>query len=390
MARAFFLGAGASKADGFPLTRELLWAVAQSALRDGRGRGGNPVRRFLQTVFQVPLPELRAAARAWQRFLRDPDAEVEVPNALPHLTDVLSTLDILRDEEGCLGLADGRRPLGHDELSVVRAEVVRAIATGFKALHEHRRRQRDGFVAEQFVQRLSGNDVLITTNWDILLDIARDARFGTTELDYGTRVSFEKGARSRGKARPQLLKLHGSLNWLVCPRCSRLWAEIDRAIAFRAYDPRAKRETRGQCDCEVPLEALLVTPTFVKSYRNLHLLNVWNAALHALAACREWVFLGYSLPDDDIHIKTLLLKARRMRAEQGGALAVTAVLAPRGAGGGAERARYERFFPGVDVREVGFAGYVQKGMGTQPRARSAGSDGSPRTGRRRPATRRKR
>jgi hypothetical protein len=67
----------------------------------------------------------------------------------------------------------------------------------------------------------------------------------------------------------------------------------------------------------MPCEAVLVTPTFVKAYRNRHLLNIWAGAQEALALANRWVFIGYSLPDDDIHIKGLLLRAKRMRIDKG-------------------------------------------------------------------------
>jgi hypothetical protein len=332
MPRAFFLGAGASKADKFPLTRELLCAVSaylKPSLK--KVTRGKELGEFLQTAFGARLVDLRTAADLWQRHVvavRDGGTKIDFPpEDLPNLTDVLSALDILLAEESGFGPAReaGRnrssRALKGISLRKAREHVATALALGFNELHNNLpRTAARSLVIDRFVNAIGGDDVLITTNWDILLDEARDRRFGTTAIDYGSDVEvFDSG---RGKAdrqarRPWLLKLHGSLNWLSCPRCSRLRADVRTVTAHDGYNP-GNRNLRSTCSCGFTCGALMITPTFLKSYQNRHLLNIWNAALNELARCPEWVFIGYSLPDDDIQIKTLLLKAKRMRVDTTG------------------------------------------------------------------------
>jgi len=39
----------------------------------------------------------------------------------------------------------------------------------------------------------------------------------------------------KGGFNVKLLKLHGSLNWLQCPRCNRLFVDFDNKIAVGQY-----------------------------------------------------------------------------------------------------------------------------------------------------------
>lgn len=366
MGTAYFLGAGASKADNFPLTRELLGAIGAYLYPKPGKTSGKELREFLTTVFGVEPKDLRTAASQWRRLVgskskargsrRSARPEVYMPpEQLPDLTDVLSALDILLAEQSSIGSAkDSKRALKGSTLLRARSQIVQAIAQGFRRLHQVRTDQNEEspMVVEDFIRSISGSDVLITTNWDILLDCARNRRFGTTEGDYGSDPKLEHDKRSKKQFwadpvhialkdagykkpkyepkeddRPKLFKLHGSLNWLYCPRCTLLYIYVENVKAHQGH-PSGTVKRKGktwQCECKAGLDAVLVTPTFVKSYRNRHLLNIWSSAQRALAASDRWVFVGYSLPDDDIHIKTLLLKAKRMRFDAGKSVRVAVV-----------------------------------------------------------------
>jgi len=102
-----------------------------------------------------------------------------------------------------------------------------------------------------------------------------------------------------------------------------------------------------------------VTPGFVREYRNVHLLNIWREALLTLARAAQWVFVGYSLPADDVGIRTLLLKARCMRHDVGGeAPRVTIVT---GSDRRAETlARYRGILPQAELDPDDFGCFVQR------------------------------
>ena len=124
------------------------------------------------------------------------------------------------------------------------------------------------------------------------------------------------------RARPlSLLKLHGSLNWLCCPRCQKLWANPAYDIV-QFGDWVVDRE----CTCGASMEPLLVTPSFVKDYRSLDLRLIWKDARQALCQAPEWIFIGYSLPSDDAWVRTLLLRSLATLRSQSAALAKVTVV----------------------------------------------------------------
>ncbi len=384
---AYFLGAGASKADHFPLVRDLLGAISAGIFdaRGARRSGASELAEFLTTVFSVPTSQLKKAAREWRSLVAAIAAgrgySAQTPNTIPNLTDILSSLDILLSEESTIGAArSSGRALKGAFLGRAREQIVRALAEGFRDLHGSTSSLEE-LTAARFVRALGTDDVIVTTNWDILVDSARCMRFGATETDYGTDAEIigdkassrthwqdpalakvreagllrEAERPKKSPKRPKLLKLHGSLNWLHCPRCQRLRIDVKNVIAHRA---RAEGSaSRGApCECGVAFfESVLVTPTFVKSYRNRHLMNIWSTAQRELAEVGRWVFVGYSLPDDDIHIKTLLLKAKQMRADRSADLEIVVVDHRRDQ---KTEERYLRLFGACEFYSHGFEQFV--------------------------------
>jgi hypothetical protein len=65
--------------------------------------------------------------------------------------------------------------------------------------------------------------------------------------------------------------------------------------------------TGSKCQtCGTELRALLIAPSHLKNYRNPHLTNVWYRAERLLRSANRAVFVGYSLPDDDVEVVYLL------------------------------------------------------------------------------------
>ena len=59
--------------------------------------------------------------------------------------------------------------------------------------------------------------------------------------------------------------------------------------------------TDCQCKyCGTPLRAVMITPSFVKDYRNAHIQSVWYQAEWRLRESTHAFFIGYSLPNDDL------------------------------------------------------------------------------------------
>jgi hypothetical protein len=170
----------------------------------------------------------------------------------------------------------------------------------------------------------SGEPVVMSLNYDILLDLALFERGADQDSVPDYAVDFKTKAYNDRKQRyGLLLKLHGSLNWMYCPFCHRIdigWSRKflnTSTVAPRVYrDPDTALDeqygarassTRSECkDCYGPLQPILITPAYRKDYRNPHLARIWYEAQRKLRDADRVIFVGYSLPDDDVEVVYLL------------------------------------------------------------------------------------
>lgn len=178
---------------------------------------------------------------------------------------------------------------------------------------------------------------IITTNWDILLDNSikdyLDAIYNIggdlkAVVDYCCHISsydpnnhkIKPGLEVMGKGgfNVKLLKLHGSLNWLQCPRCNRLFVDFDNKIAVGQY---IYKETCRHCnnnfgvhDSHI-LVSNLIMPTFLKNLTNTQYKLIWHNAAIELSEATKIVFIGYSLPAADFEMKQILSRMVRNTAE---------------------------------------------------------------------------
>lgn len=173
----------------------------------------------------------------------------------------------------------------------------------------------------------------ITTNWDIILDNSifyrvtsypiydERHRRQVYKLDYGFNSYYFRDRnqsllhQKNSIKQTYLLKLHGSLNWLLCPNCSRLFHEIGQKIALREFiDPqpcpfcrdRNQNGHNGNLDHPYHLQSFIIMPTMLKELRNLYLQQVWYKAGIELTRADTVVFIGYSFPLADFEIRYLL------------------------------------------------------------------------------------
>jgi hypothetical protein len=143
------------------------------------------------------------------------------------------------------------------------------------------------------------------------------------------------------------------LNWLRCECCEHIYINTKGEIGDLAYE---KVTVYNTCDCgHSPLSTVLVTPSFVREVRDANLLGIWMHALELLRTADEWVIVGYSLPPEDIAIRSLLLRAAHARgAKDRPAITVVQLGEDKDT-----RARYKLFFPGCDYRTDGLEGFLK-------------------------------
>lgn len=181
---------------------------------------------------------------------------------------------------------------------------------------------------------------IITTNWDIILDNSLFGKINEDEIPKGHKFSgvldyccyisslnendekIKPGLYALGKGRynVKLLKLHGSLNWLQCPKCSRLYVKLYRHFnGAYIFDTKFCRHCERNFDLENDktniLYTNLITPTFLKNLNNVQNKLVWQNAAIELSEASEVVFIGYSLPQADFEFKQLLSRMIRSNAK---------------------------------------------------------------------------
>jgi NAD-dependent SIR2 family protein deacetylase len=173
---------------------------------------------------------------------------------------------------------------------------------------------------------------VISTNWDILLDqaIKREIEKNHSSkavVDYCCYISsynpndetIKPGLQKLGEGgfNVKLLKLHGSLNWLHCPRCMRIYVSFEQKIAAEMIDTKKCHhcEKNFTHDHAHYLTSNLIMPTFLKDLSNPQYKIIWQNAGIELSEADKIVFIGYSLPLADFEMRQLLSRMVRTNAE---------------------------------------------------------------------------
>lgn len=317
----YIFGAGASAAEGAPATQDFFvqaWHLLGHSFDDSV----RAVWRFLADVFRAPLtgPEDFAF--------------------LPAVDEVFSLVDWSLHVNQGLGPA-----YPPPRLYQVKRDLERLLCATLDAAVESRAGRSLGpharFVRTLLERPPEAAYSLLSLNYDTLLDDALvDAGVSP---DYGFR-DLDLAAR-RG---PFLAKLHGSLNWAVCPACDQI-AIADEKIAHLL--PRVEGLLCSRCGNE-RLDGVIITPTWLKSYSRSQLLHIWDLALECIQQARRIIFVGYSMPPADVAIYQLL--RRGLLARRGAAWPIIEVINHHQSGSSPEeRRRHEEEVSGRFTRLFG-------------------------------------
>lgn len=171
---------------------------------------------------------------------------------------------------------------------------------------------------------------VISTNWDIMLDnsiydaIRQENRdkFGVVDYccyissidEYDETVKPGLLAIGRNGYNVKLLKLHGSLNWLQCPRCMRLYTIFGKVNFDDEYCCRHCTKNFGKEEKSI-LISNLIMPTFIKDLSNPQYKIIWQNAGIEISEADKLVFIGYSLPSADFELRQLLSRMSKRNAE---------------------------------------------------------------------------
>jgi SIR2-like domain len=295
-----FLGAGATKACSGPLTSEILPQIYAQESRSN----GDPHRlaAFLEEQFHIRADSSNESFPGLPLLLSLMDTAIDRKQAFSNNWDAAS-------------------------ISALRQRMEFGIYNLLESLLQSAQTNNHWTLFNELYPLGQEEPCIISTNYDLIADTAlmflsegRPLATGPSEgrlPDYRCRIStpFYKNEPARFGT---LLKLHGSLNWLYCSTCSRLEMGISTAKRFLKVLGRMAGQDLDKAftadgdpcpTCTTRLRPLLIAPSHLKYYRNPHLSQVWYEAESVLREAQHVIFIGYSLPEDDVEVVYLLKRA---------------------------------------------------------------------------------
>jgi SIR2-like domain len=275
----YFLGAGFSRSVDLPNTAELLTEVHKLG-----GHYGLNVDKQLQAAYKYFYPE-------------------EAKSFVPEVVDFFSVLRANEDvSRGMPGSFEHPSLLDNLRFAIARllCERLRDLAI-----------PDDGWANVD--QIIKPGNVVITSNWDLFVEHYAKQRG----------VPLRLGGKP-GSGHLTLIKLHGSVDWTAPQERRSGWTDADFAVLRELQNPRRPwtfsigaedvlriRALENMNRCWQFIKArtnrpLMVTMSLGKAADVAPIRSMWQDAYYALSATRHLRFVGYSLPDDDIEIRTLL------------------------------------------------------------------------------------
>jgi hypothetical protein len=306
-----FLGAGASAAFGRPVTGQIFPRIREGLLsRTLLPLESNPKRE------RAKMNRLREHLETLLPAVLDEDVE------LPLITDVLSLIDQL------LSTGEVAVPMfSTAEMEDLRALLEEAIVVTIEpGLDDPEWADAIDRLADWTlnVLDLEGAPLtVVSTNYDTLVESTVFEKISMDpELELGSSVdlgfSWREHAGGRflepvnqppPAPRARIYKLHGSVSWLKCPLCGFVYVNTVGSVIREAYR-EDKIDHSNTCVCgHGPVRAVIVAPSMVRTIHDPNLLTIWRSALEALRVADRWIIAGYSLPPEDLTIRSILLRA---------------------------------------------------------------------------------
>jgi hypothetical protein len=352
MKTVILFGAGATKACGGPLTNEILpQAFKQKVQRQIDVEAFIPLLRdFLVENFHLPQSD---------------EANRTVPDSdYPALPLLISEIDMAIARKKSMGSYSVDRLL----------DVRRALQYMIFALLEYKLRHLTHNYYFDLFEMLDPNPsdppTVISLNYDIIADNAMRRHNNRCLPNYGCEISSERYQSKPHKG--TLLKIHGSLNWSYCPTCPRLDLAISELGRTRkmpnelyqrgSLEDRYSRHGFACPKCHTSMEPILIAPSQLKNYSNTYVEKIWMLAEKALLEAEHVIIIGYSLPDDDQKVISLLKRCLGHLAKSApqNITVVEKTDEAQAIGENLVGRRYRSIFgPDIDWRTDGFEGLIK-------------------------------
>lgn len=378
----YVIGAGFSFEGGFPLQAQILERILKYDINILSGEKSDYFLR-LNNLF---LPQKKSL----KEFL----GKVFSSSKIPSLEDVFTLLDqTIARKAYCLGYS-------WEDLNKIRNSLKYAILIIFHDASVRIKEENSDFyrevasylVSERVKASLKGDPFsILSLNWDTLLEdsiywcLNKVSALKKIDIDYccyttpiGKSCPHTPSLIQKAKKiyNLKILKLHGSANWLWCPNCDRLYTGVgskdsvwELYVLPRSCENCVKLSKTDKAEPVPVLEPFFITPTFTKVFDNTHIQMIWHNAYVELAEADKVVFIGYSLPEADYHLRTLIRRAVRPEAQIDIILKKTDIPSA----GTFERlkryypaTRYQEFFgmKRIKLYSTGMRGYFNNKIGT--------------------------
>jgi hypothetical protein len=342
----YIVGAGFSRNAGLPLATEFTQKLLDIAGLRADGPSAILVecmRSFVNDVFGDGRP------------IR--------PEDWPQLEDLFTTIDLAANTGHNLGCR-----YSASDLRTIRRALILRLMRMLRMCYRARQRAPDAawnFMAEFCRDVAIDRSAFLSMNWDTVIEDRLFEEQGIQEVNYGCSAIpavFRKSAvQLKGVPAPpkpvEILKPHGSVNWMYCDACSRLYwfpprdtekiaarlfkdndgLVVERLISKRPKPPIAAALCPG-CGAQA-LGTRFATFSYRKALDFPMHYATWIRAEELLHAARTWIFIGYSMPAADYQFKHLLKRVQLSRRVPPEYLVVTKALP-----GDTTVDNYRRFF----------------------------------------------
>lgn len=220
--------------------------------------------------------------------------------------------DVFTSFDKSLNMKEHIHKYTYAELDKIRHSIVRLFVYYFsKCIDKHDFQHSDYLSFINYLKKNYKNThpTIITTNWDTLLEKYLDEN----SMEYGLVLHdnyYIVDGYPRGKGLTEklnLIKIHGSINWLRCLSCNTLSVTND-APTILFQDGTKEKCNRCSSENSILFQPEIVTPTMIKSIDSLLYRNLWGASGNELMSAEHIIFVGYSLPLADYDFRYLLQK----------------------------------------------------------------------------------
>ena len=284
----FIFGAGASYDAGAPMQGDIFQKYFEN---DNLGINQEQIliRTFFEEIFLIDFSSLNKYS------------------TFPTFEEVLGILEFATQNSASLGK---NYPI--EKIRTLREYIVNLMAKTIKeSLDEPNNNNHEILIDNLFNERNEFEYSFINLNYDILLDkeLIDLREKHNLDLDYGIELWRNYLDDSWGKPddpRIYLLKPHGSLNWFYCPSCNSIYLNVhgDKP-KFTEIEPNIPECTY----CNSKQTLFIVPPTFFKTLTNLHNTTILQHIQKEVVNSDYLIFVGYSFPDADLHLKYIIKKA---------------------------------------------------------------------------------